>query len=190
MDDGRWCALSGCDTRIFTDDGRPERRYCTAAHRAQARRVRRETIRAKRQGDPAALARELPWLHEPAEAVVESSDTAARPGGFARTAGRGAQARRHEPVRPRRRHAAVLIAVAGLLAGGYALAEAGEEAPPARAGSDAKPTEAVPAAPDAAAPGAAPGAGQPDADRAALAELRDRVAQVAREARKAEAARG
>jgi hypothetical protein len=188
MDDGRWCALSGCDTRIFTDDGRPERRYCTAAHRAQARRVRREAIRVERQGDPAALARELPWLHEPAEAVVESSDTAARPGGFARTA--GAHARRHEPVRPRRRPAAVLIAVAGLLAGGYALAEAGEEAPPARASSDAKPTEAVPVAPDAAAPGAAPGVGQPDADRAAIAELRDRVAQVAREARKAEAARG
>jgi hypothetical protein len=187
MDDGRWCALSGCDTRIFTDDGRPERRYCTAAHRAQARRVRRETIRAERQGDPAALARELPWLSEPAEAVVESSDTAARPGGFARTAGRRAHARRHEPVRPRRRHAAVLIAVAGLLAGGYALAEAGEETPPARATSGEKPAEA---GPDAAAPGAAPGAGQPDADRAALAELRDRVAQVAREARKAEAARG
>jgi hypothetical protein len=78
MDDGRWCALSGCDTRIFTDDGRPERRYCTAAHRAQARRARREAIRVERHGDPAALASELPWLHEPVEAVVGSSDTAAR----------------------------------------------------------------------------------------------------------------
>ncbi|MDT0351756.1 hypothetical protein [Pseudonocardia charpentierae] len=190
MDDGRWCALPGCDTRIFTDDGRPERRYCTAAHRAQARRVRREAIRVERLSDPAALAPELPWLREPVEAVVESSDTTARPGAFARTAGRRAHARRHEPVRPRRRHAAVLIAVAGLLAGGYALAEAGEETPPARATSDGRPTEAVPAAPDAAAPGAPPGVGQPDTDRAVLAELRDRVAQVAREARKAEAARG
>jgi len=190
MDDGRWCALSGCDTRIFTDDGRPERRYCTAAHRAQARRARREAIRVERHGDPAAPAPALPWLREPAEAVVESSDATARPGAFARTAGRRAHARRHEPVRLRRRHAAVLIAVAGLLAGGYALAEAGEETPPTRATSDGRPAEAVPAAPDAAAPGAAPGVGQPDADRAAMAELRDRVAQVAREARKAEAARG
>ena len=190
MDDGRWCALSGCDTRIFTDDGRPERRYCTAAHRAQARRVRRETIRAERHGDPAALVAELPWLREPVATVAESSDTAARPGAYARTAGRRAHARRHEPVRPRRRHAAVLIAVAGLLAGGYALAEAGEETPPARATSDGRPADAVPAVPDAAASGDAPRAGQPDADRAVMAELRDRVAQVAREARTAEAARG
>jgi hypothetical protein len=190
MDDGRWCALSGCDTRIFTSDGRPERRYCTAAHRAQARRVRREAIRAERHGDPAGLAAELPWLREPIEAVVEYPDTAARPGAFARTAGRRAHARRHEPVRLRRRHAAVLIAVAGLLAGGYALAEAGEETPPARTTSDGRPADAGPAAPEAAAPGDPPNVGQADADRAAMAELRDRVAQVAREARKAEAARG
>src|SRR3954453_13287313 len=127
MDDGRWCALPGCDTRIFTDDGRPERRYCTAAHRAQARRARREAVRVERHGDPAVPAPALPWLREPAEAVTESSDATAPPGAFARTAGRRAHGRPREPVRPRRRHVAVLIAVAGFLVGGYALAEAGEE---------------------------------------------------------------
>ena len=47
--------------------------------------------------------------------------------------------------RPRRRHVAVLIAVAGFLAGGYALAEAGEETPPARVTSDGRSAEAAPA---------------------------------------------
>jgi hypothetical protein len=42
MDDGgRRCALAGCDVQIRTASGRPERRYCTAAHRAAARRSRR-----------------------------------------------------------------------------------------------------------------------------------------------------
>ena len=42
MDDGgRRCALTGCDVQIRTASGRPERRYCTAAHRAAARRTRR-----------------------------------------------------------------------------------------------------------------------------------------------------
>ena len=42
MDDGgRRCALPGCDVKIEIAGGRPERRYCTAAHRAAARRTRR-----------------------------------------------------------------------------------------------------------------------------------------------------
>jgi hypothetical protein len=42
MDDGgRRCALPGCDAEIEIAGGRPERRYCSAAHRAAARRTRR-----------------------------------------------------------------------------------------------------------------------------------------------------
>ena len=46
MDVGaRHCALPGCDEALRTVSGRPERRYCTAAHRMAARQARRAATR-------------------------------------------------------------------------------------------------------------------------------------------------
>ena len=58
----RQCALPGCDELIEVVPDRPERRYCTAAHRASARRARRAA--AQSEGDR-RLAETLPWLREP-----------------------------------------------------------------------------------------------------------------------------
>ena len=57
------CALPGCDVRIRIAEGRPERRYCTAAHRAAARHARRAAMR-----DHAAAPAALPWLDDAAPA--------------------------------------------------------------------------------------------------------------------------
>ena len=51
-DDGRRCALPGCDVEIQVAHGRPERRYCTAAHRAAARKARRAAMHARRRSEP------------------------------------------------------------------------------------------------------------------------------------------
>ena len=62
VDGGRRCALPGCGAPIEIVPGRPERRYCTAAHRAAARQARRLS------GNAAAhvrLAEALPWVHRP-----------------------------------------------------------------------------------------------------------------------------
>jgi hypothetical protein len=58
MDDGaRHCALPGCDEAIRTVTGRPERRYCTAAHRVAARQARRAATRGRRAAAPAEPSR-------------------------------------------------------------------------------------------------------------------------------------
>jgi hypothetical protein len=54
MDDGaRHCALAGCDEAVRVVTGRPERRYCTAAHRVAARQARRAATRGGRSAAPA-----------------------------------------------------------------------------------------------------------------------------------------
>ncbi|MFC5995517.1 hypothetical protein ACFQE5_14980 [Pseudonocardia hispaniensis] len=55
----RRCALPGCDATFEIIPGRPERRYCTAAHRVAARQARRA---AAQSGGDARLAEALPWL--------------------------------------------------------------------------------------------------------------------------------
>ena len=68
MDDGgRRCALPGCGVEIRSVSGRPERRYCSAAHRLAARAARRAATQARQRvaagGDLSAT---LPWLRDPA----------------------------------------------------------------------------------------------------------------------------
>ena len=68
MDDGtRRCALPGCGVEIQTVSGRPERRYCSARHRAAARQARR-AVHARQRVAAADrdLAGTLPWLGDPA----------------------------------------------------------------------------------------------------------------------------
>jgi hypothetical protein len=110
MDDGgRRCALPGCDRVIPSSDGRPERRYCTAAHRAAARQARRAA--AQQQGRP-----DLPWLPEVEPAGTDPAPAAARPAPAARPPGR-------RTLRPGGR-ALAMLGVAGILAGGYAATDA------------------------------------------------------------------
>ena len=130
MDDGgRRCALTGCDRVIPRTEGRPERRYCTAAHRAAARQARRAAMQAEPR-DAARLAETLPWLREPADGpvparrVVEVLDPdAAVPEPSARPS------RDRRAPRPRGR-ALAMLGVAGILAGGYAATDARPEPSP------------------------------------------------------------
>lgn len=60
MNAGRRCALPGCYVVIETEaDGRPQRKYCTAAHRAIARQARREGANRSAAAPPLMLP-ELP----------------------------------------------------------------------------------------------------------------------------------
>lgn len=112
MDDGgRRCALPGCDRVISPTDGRPERRYCTAAHRAAARQARRAAARTAPESGPAPLVEALPWLHDAPDAGVRAPAAPPDPPA-ART--------RHRRLRPRGR-ALAAIGIAGVLAGGYAI---------------------------------------------------------------------
>jgi hypothetical protein len=125
MDGGRRCALPGCDERIPRTDGRPERRYCTAAHRLVARRARRAGRGAERPDEPLAPA--LPWVHEPA--VEPAADRHSEPGWWPApppscSATTRSTHHRRAPARPFGRRALVLLGVAGLLVGGYALSDA------------------------------------------------------------------
>jgi hypothetical protein len=101
-DYARRCALPGCDASIVNIPGRPERRYCTAAHRAAARQARRAAMHPEQQ---ARLVRTLPWLAEP-DPASDGVAPAAAP------------TRAH---RSHRRGAVVVIGVVGILAGGYAI---------------------------------------------------------------------
>ena len=155
MDDGgRRCALPGCDRTITTTAGRPERRYCTAAHRAAARRARRAAVPAEQPDGPDALADALPWLRDAigtgAARAGDSDDPGAepvRPGLPAEVTpalevSSGSRDRR--PM-PRRRHALALLGVAGILAGGYAVTDAAPEPQPVQTAPEGA------AAPDGAA---------------------------------------
>ncbi|MDT7639594.1 MAG: hypothetical protein QOC83_3882, partial [Pseudonocardiales bacterium] len=54
--DSRRCALPGCYVVIESEpDGRPQRKYCTAAHRAIARQMRREGIHRSASAPPLPL---------------------------------------------------------------------------------------------------------------------------------------
>src|SRR5882757_531365 len=54
--DGRRCALPGCYVVIESEpDGRPQRKYCTAAHRAIARQMRREGTHRSATAPPLPL---------------------------------------------------------------------------------------------------------------------------------------
>ena len=212
MDDGRRCALPGCDEGISSTDGRPERRYCTAAHRLAARRARRAAGGAERPDDPPAPT--LPWLREPAvePSVVRRTQPEWRPvpsmAGGAAASTRSTQHGRAR-LRPFGRRALVLLGVAGLLAGGYALsdaatADAAREIagvarpvgdPPRPDGVGGREREDTALREDLDTGGPPPGQqdarGRPsDADRATMAELRERVMRVARDARKEQAAAG
>ncbi|MBW3615893.1 MAG: hypothetical protein KY439_11395, partial [Actinobacteria bacterium] len=66
-DDTRQCALPGCSAPIESAPGRPERRYCSAAHRAAARQARRASAHPE---DEAPLAEALPWLRGGDEPAV------------------------------------------------------------------------------------------------------------------------
>ena len=137
MDDGgRRCALPGCDQAIATTDGRPERRYCTAAHRAAARQARRAALQTGQRDRPDPLAETLPWLREPAdparptaEVAAPTEATAAEPAPATRTAASGPRDRRRPPG-PRGR-ALAMLGVAGILAGGYAATDTQPEPSPA-----------------------------------------------------------
>ncbi|GAA4993494.1 hypothetical protein WHI96_18715 [Pseudonocardia tropica] len=133
MDDSlRTCALQGCDAPLEpagdVSGDRPQRRYCSAAHRLAARQVRRAAAQAA--GDQ-RLADTLPWLREP-EAVEAD--------GRVVPAGRGTATRRPVVARPavsagpdrpgplraprsplRHRRTLALIGATAVLLGGYAL---------------------------------------------------------------------
>src|SRR5690349_12695699 len=73
-DEGRRCALPGCDVEIQIAYGRPERRYCTAVHRAAARKARRAASHAQLRSEPAPdLAETLPWLRGPGESTGDAA---------------------------------------------------------------------------------------------------------------------
>lgn len=53
INEGRRCALPGCYVIIEPElDGRPQRKYCTAAHRAVARQMRRESAHRSASAPP------------------------------------------------------------------------------------------------------------------------------------------
>lgn len=61
INEGRRCALPGCYVIIEPEpDGRPQRKYCTAAHRAVARQMRRESTHRSANAPP------LPFASTPA----------------------------------------------------------------------------------------------------------------------------
>ena len=61
-DEGARCALPGCGQPVEAAPGRPQRLYCSAAHRMAMRRLRRTA--AHSAADP-RVAEMLPWLREP-----------------------------------------------------------------------------------------------------------------------------
>ena len=130
MDDGgRRCALPGCDRTIPTTDGRPERRYCAAAHRAAARQARRAALQAEQRGGAEPLVETLPWLREPAHPARRAAEVAPTDGRVAEP-GPATRARdRRRPPGPRGR-ALAMLGVAGILAGGYAASDSRPEPSP------------------------------------------------------------
>ncbi|HWM59354.1 MAG TPA: hypothetical protein VNO83_16115, partial [Pseudonocardia sp.] len=69
----RRCALDGCAEPIEDVVGRPQRLYCTPAHRQAARRMRRTVAQRARQDQ---LVQNLPWLQDtgsPPEAAPTES---------------------------------------------------------------------------------------------------------------------
>lgn len=89
MDAGRRCALPGCYVVIAPPaDGGPQRKYCTPAHRAVARQLRREATNRSASAPPLIL-QELP---EPPLASAVEAGPVRRRRPFADVAGRRARA--------------------------------------------------------------------------------------------------
>ncbi|MFG1637707.1 hypothetical protein ACGFKX_23030 [Pseudonocardia alni] len=128
----RTCALQGCDAPLEpTGDvsgDRPQRRYCSAAHRLAARQVRRAAAQAA--GDQ-RLADTLPWLREPEAVEADERVEPARRGTATRRPVVARQAASAGPDRPgplraprsplRHRRTLALIGATAVLLGGYAL---------------------------------------------------------------------
>ena len=125
----KYCALPGCNAVIEPVPGRPERRYCSPAHRAAARQARRAAARRERE---ARLAETLPWLRTSEEPTTTGERQAAveharsRPGLRSGAASPSTQppTRAERPRRnlgriSRRRRTLAVLGVAGLIAGGY-----------------------------------------------------------------------
>jgi hypothetical protein len=128
MDDERRCALPGCDIVLEPAPGRPQRLYCTAAHRAAARQARRAAGQAAPSAGERAAAH-LPWLAPP----VRVEAPRLHRGVGRREAGRNRRCRMGSGGR----HALAVLGAAGVLAGGYALASIQVEV-------DGTPTAATP----------------------------------------------
>ncbi|MGM0720480.1 MAG: hypothetical protein ACQEXM_04750 [Actinomycetota bacterium] len=128
----RTCALQGCDAPLEpTGDvsgDRPQRRYCSAAHRLAARQVRRAAAQAA--GDQ-RLADTLPWLREPEAVEADERVEPARRGTATRrpvvarpvaSAGPDRPGPLRAPRSPlRHRRTLALIGATAVLLGGYAL---------------------------------------------------------------------
>lgn len=128
----RTCALQGCDAPLEpTGDvsgDRPQRRYCSAAHRLAARQVRRAAAQAA--GDQ-RLADTLPWLREPEAVEADERVATARRGTATRCPVVARPAASAGPDRPgplraprsplRHRRTLALIGATAVLLGGYAL---------------------------------------------------------------------
>ncbi|MER5673765.1 hypothetical protein [Pseudonocardia alni] len=128
----RTCALQGCDAPLEpTGDvsgDRPQRRYCSAAHRLSARQVRRAAAQAA--GDQ-RLADTLPWLREPEAVEADERVATARRGTATRRPVVARPAASAGPDRPgplraprsplRHRRTLALIGATAVLLGGYAL---------------------------------------------------------------------
>ncbi|MBA2323903.1 MAG: hypothetical protein H0V92_07825 [Pseudonocardiales bacterium] len=106
---GRRCALPGCYVVIEpATDGQPQRKYCTAAHRAVARQLRRGGTNRSASAPPLML-QELPL--PPLASELESSPVRRR--------------RRFADATGRRARAMAVLGSAGLLVTGGALALSG-----------------------------------------------------------------
>jgi hypothetical protein len=230
MDDERRCALPGCDAAVEVAVGRPQRRYCRPAHRAAARQARRAVTRAGGQPRSAAPPVEvLPWLRQPANnsdepawagGPVLRARPARRAGAPAPTPDRttevgpalypsGGAGHRPAPL-SRGRRVLVVLGLAGILAGGYALradphpplepapelraVETGTPRPEPALRSDGPAAEAD--GRDAVGTGPKPDltaeqrdATVDEADRDTVAQLHAEASRVAKEALRAEAER-
>lgn len=109
VDAGRRCALPGCYVVIAPPaDGGPQRKYCTPAHRAVARQLRREATNRSASAPPLIL-QELP--EPPLADVVEAGPVRRR--------------RTFSDVAGRRARAMAVLGSAGLLVTGGTLAFSG-----------------------------------------------------------------
>ncbi|GAA5158663.1 hypothetical protein GCM10023321_38750 [Pseudonocardia eucalypti] len=112
----RNCALPGCARNIETLPGRPQRRYCCAAHRAEARRVRVQGLdAAAHPGLASPPDADLPTMPDTAPARPLSPSFSAPPP----LPGPGpSKAARDETTSLLKRRAVAMLGAFGILAGG------------------------------------------------------------------------
>ncbi|WP_156819402.1 hypothetical protein [Pseudonocardia sp. HH130630-07] len=128
----RVCALDGCAEPIEPVQGRPQRLYCSAAHRLAARQARRAAAQAV--GDDKVV-ETLPWLREPEPVAVIAASApepatvavAARPAPPPRTGAAPGAARAVPPrlqvpaTLLRHRRTLALVGATAVLIGGYSM---------------------------------------------------------------------